>query len=85
MGDDSIQIEYNQDLQALESLLSEVNRPGDFFVSGMREVPMPKVTVDGVGVLSFPVPPAQIPSCFFAAMNVSKSFPSEADVLACSK
>jgi len=60
MGDDSIQIEYNQDLQALESLLSEVNRPGDFFVSGMREVPMPKVTVDGVGVLSFPVPPAQI-------------------------
>jgi len=60
MGDDSIQIEYNRDLQALEALLTEVRRPGDFFVTGTREVPMPKVTVDGVGVLSFPVPPAQI-------------------------
>jgi len=60
MGDDSIQIEYNQDLQALEALLSEVKRPGDFLVSGMREVPMPKVMVEGVGVLSFPVPLAQI-------------------------
>lgn len=60
MGDDSIQIEYNRDFQALEALLTEVRRPGDFFVTGTREVPMPKVTVDGVGVLSFPVPPAQI-------------------------
>ncbi len=60
MGDDSIQIEYNQDLNALEVLLSEVKRPGDYFVSGFREVPMPKVTVEGVGVLSFPVPPAQV-------------------------
>ena len=60
MADDSIRIEYNQDLKPLEALLSGVERAGDFFVSGAVEIPMPKVEVDGVGVLSFPVPPAQI-------------------------
>ena len=60
MADDSIRIEYNQDLKPLEALLSGVERAGDFFVSGAVEIPMPRVEVDGVGVLSFPVPPAQI-------------------------
>ena len=54
-----IKIEYNQDLRPLETVLSGVKRHGDFFVSGALEMPMPKVDVDGVGTLSFPVPEAQ--------------------------
>ncbi|MEW6304950.1 MAG: 2OG-Fe(II) oxygenase [Verrucomicrobiota bacterium] len=60
MADDSIRIEYNQDLQPLEELLESVDRPGDFFVSGSAEIPIPKVEVDDVGTLSFPVPDTQI-------------------------
>ena len=55
-----IEIEYNRDLKPLEAVMSGVNRPGDFFVSGAVELPMPKVEVEGVGILSFPVPDAQI-------------------------
>lgn len=55
-----IEIEYNRDLKALEAVLAGVKRHGDFFVSGAMEMPMPKVDVDGVGALSFPVPAAQI-------------------------
>ena len=53
-------VDYNHELKPLEDLLSGVERPGDFFVSGNLEAPMPKVEVEGVGVLSFPVPAAQI-------------------------
>lgn len=60
MAQTPIQIEYNQELQPLEKLLSRVRRAGDFYASGSMEIPMPKVEVEGVGVLSFPVPPAQI-------------------------
>jgi len=60
MANDPIKIEYNYDLEPLEQLLSGVGRAGDFFVSGVVEIPMPKVEVDVVGVLSFPVPPIQI-------------------------
>lgn len=62
MAQDPIEIEYNEDLLALEELLKDVERTGEFFVTGTTEVPMPKVDVEGVGVLSFPVPPAQIQS-----------------------
>lgn len=60
MADDSIRVKYNQDLKPLEELLSGVKRAGDFCVGGTVEIPMPKVEVAGVGVLSFPVPPGQI-------------------------
>ena len=60
MSDDAVRLEYNQDLKPLEELLSGVNRPGDFFVHGAVEMPMPKIEIEGVGVLSFPVPAAQI-------------------------
>ena len=56
----NIEIEYNQELRPLESVLSGVKQPGDFFVSGTMEMPMPRVEVEGVGTLSFPVPDAQI-------------------------
>lgn len=55
-----VRVDYNHELKPLEDLLSGVERPGDFFVSGNLEAPMPKVEVEGVGVLSFPVPATQI-------------------------
>src|SRR4051794_14569703 len=55
-----IDIEYNQELKPLEAVLSKVKQPGDFFVSGTVEIPMPRVEVEGAGTLSFPVPDAQI-------------------------
>lgn len=51
---------YNPDLEPLERLLAGVQRAGDFFVRGTVEVPMPRVEVEGVGVLSFPLPGAQV-------------------------
>jgi hypothetical protein len=57
-----IEIEYNQELKPLEAVLSGVKQPGDFFVSGTVEMPMPRVEVEGAGTLSFPVPDAQIAS-----------------------
>ena len=60
MSDQSIDIEYNQHLQPLVQLLSNVKRSGDFYVTGVVESPLPKVEVEGAGVLSFPVPPKQI-------------------------
>ena len=44
----------------LEALLKSVDRPGDYFAHGRSFHPMPRIAVDGVGVLSFPVPDAQI-------------------------
>ncbi len=55
-----IEVEYNRDLEPIEKLLSQVKRPGNFFVSGAMEMPMPKVDVGGVGTLSFPIPEEQI-------------------------
>jgi hypothetical protein len=55
-----IEIEYSQQLKPLEAVLSGVKQPGDFFVSGAIEMPMPRVEIDGAGTLSFPVPDAQI-------------------------
>ncbi len=55
-----IEIEYNQQLKPLETVLSGVNQPGDFFVCGAMEMPMPRVEIERAGTLSFPVPEAQI-------------------------
>jgi len=57
-----IEIEYNQELKPLEAALSGVKQPGDFFVLGAIEIPMPRVEVEGAGTLSFPLPDAQIAS-----------------------
>lgn len=55
-----IEVEYNEKLGPLEAVLSRVKQPGDFFVCGTVEMPMPRVDVVGAGTLSFPVPNAQI-------------------------
>jgi hypothetical protein len=60
MASDRISVPYNCDLKPLENLLAGVRRPGDFFVEGSLETPMPRVEVEGVGLLSFPVPQTQI-------------------------
>jgi hypothetical protein len=38
-----IEIEYSQELKPLEAVLSGVKQPGDFFVGGAMEMPMPRV------------------------------------------
>lgn len=51
---------YHHGLKPLEELLAGVRRPGDFFAQGTVETPMPRIEIEGAGVLSFPVPEAQI-------------------------
>jgi hypothetical protein len=55
-----IKVPYNRDLKALEVVLAAVRRPGDFFVHGAMETPMPRLEIDGVGVISFPILDSQI-------------------------
>ena len=58
--DTQIEVPYNRDLKALEDVLAAVRRPGDYFVRGALETPMPRVEIDGVGVISFPIRDSQI-------------------------
>jgi len=60
MASDPVKIQYNSGFRDLEKLLSTVKRAGDFFFNATMEIPMPKVEVENVGVLSFPVPRSQI-------------------------
>jgi predicted 2-oxoglutarate/Fe(II)-dependent dioxygenase YbiX len=60
MSNDAIEVEYNQDLQELETLLSDLPQPGNFYAYGAKEIPMPKVEVDRVGIVSFPISVDQI-------------------------
>ena len=53
-------IVYHADEAGLEVLLRSVDRPGDYCVHGRAFHPMPRISVDGVGALSFPVPEAQV-------------------------
>ena len=43
----------------LAEILAEVSRPGDFFVAGCAELPLPRLEVDGVGSVALPLLPAQ--------------------------
>ena len=43
-----------EDGKPLEKALASVCRPGDFFVQGSLEAPMPRIVVRAAGVLSFP-------------------------------
>jgi predicted 2-oxoglutarate/Fe(II)-dependent dioxygenase YbiX len=65
MTDD--ELPYNRSLDALESLLAGVERPGDFCVHGAPALPMPMVQVDSVGTLSFPLQEAQTAALVAAA------------------
>ena len=52
---------------AIEKLLLAVDRPGDFCAHGRVLAPMPRLEVQGVGALSFPVPEAQVRALVAAA------------------
>ena len=58
---------YNRSLDALQTLLAGVRRPGDFCVHGALAVPMPMVEVDGVGLLSLPLLDVQAAALIAAA------------------
>jgi len=60
MSSESIQLTYNENLQPLEKALSQVKRPGNFYVKGQREIPLPKIEVESVGILSFPIQKNQV-------------------------
>lgn len=53
-------IVYREDQPRREKLLRSVDRPGDFYAHGRSFDLMPRIAVDGVGVLSFPVPDTQV-------------------------
>jgi len=57
---DRIAVPYNHRLKRLEALLAGVEWTGDFFVQGSLDAPIPRVEINGVGVLSFSVPASQI-------------------------
>jgi predicted 2-oxoglutarate/Fe(II)-dependent dioxygenase YbiX len=46
----------------LAAVLKDVRRPGSFFSSGVAELAMPLLEVEGVGTVAFPVLPAQAAS-----------------------
>ena len=62
----AIDIEYGTDA-VIEQLLRSIDRPGDFCVHGRLFAPMPRLEVDGVGMLAFPVPEAQLGALIDAA------------------
>ena len=67
MADESIHVSYAQGFEGLVEALKTLERPGDFQVSGKHESPMPLLSVEGVGQLSFPVPASQARDLIAAA------------------
>ena len=63
----NLDIEYGSDNGPLEELLLAIDRPGDFCTQGRLFAPMPRLEVDGVGLLSFQVPEAQVRALIAAA------------------
>ncbi len=56
---DDLEIGYADSLAPLAEALEGVNRPGDYVAAGVIETAMPLLRVEGVGTVSFPVPPEQ--------------------------
>ena len=54
-----VNLEYGSN-KPLEDLLGAIDHPGDFCTHGRLFAPMPRLEVEGVGMLSFPVPLAQL-------------------------
>lgn len=59
MAHPPLKIPYNRHLGDLETLLAGVERSGDFQMNGILEAPMPRLEVEGLGLVSFPVPASQ--------------------------
>jgi len=67
MADESIHVSYAEGFEGLVEALKTLERPGNFQVSGKHESPMPLLSVEGVGQLSFPVPASQARDLITAA------------------
>ena len=63
----NLRIVYNERQEPLEVLLRTIDRPGDYCVQGRLLAPMPRVEVEGVRSLSFPVTEEQARSLAAAA------------------
>ena len=53
--------------QELAKILADVDRPGDYFVSGREEFLVPRIQVEGVGPIALPLMPAQAKQLIKAA------------------
>ncbi|MBM3910633.1 MAG: 2OG-Fe(II) oxygenase [Thaumarchaeota archaeon] len=60
MSRDVIEVFYNLELENLENLLKTITRPGDFAMFETCEIPLPKIEIQGMGLLSFPLLPMQV-------------------------
>ena len=60
-------VEYAAGHARLEKLLRSIDRPGDFCAHGRLFAPMPRLEVEGAGMVSFPVPEAQARALIEAA------------------
>ena len=52
-------LESNPELAQLGEIFETIDRPGEYVASGRRNIPMPRLEVEGVGLISFPVPSFQ--------------------------
>jgi hypothetical protein len=64
---ESIEVSYAEGFDGLVEAMENLERPGDFQVSGKHETPMQLLSVEGVGQISFPVPPSQARDLITAA------------------
>ena len=60
-------VEYNVRQSHLVELLESVDRPGDYCFCGKTTAYMPRLVVEAVGTISFPLPVAQVESLIRAA------------------
>ena len=67
-----LDIEYNSGNAALKELLLSIDRPGDFCAHGKLFAPMPRLEVEGVGLLSFPVPDMQVRALLAAVQDAGR-------------
>lgn len=56
MDSNSTQKNFNSEL---EPLIESIGRPGEYCAQGRLTCPMPRLEIDGIGMLSFPVPEFQ--------------------------
>ncbi len=63
----NVGIEYHPGQSALGELLQSIDRPGEYCTHGRLAVPLPRLEVAGAGLISFPVPAAQVQDLIAAA------------------
>ena len=55
-------IEYYEQNPRLEEILESIERSGDYFAEGRLELSPPRISVDSVGTVAFPILPPQVQS-----------------------